>query len=99
MAIPLLASSPVKVVKNKVAPPFRKAEFDIMFGEGISHTGELVDYGADLNILEEEWRMVQLWRCQDCPGPRCRQGLYEGAPDVADEIEAKIRAALKEKID
>ena len=51
----------VKVVKNKLAPPFRKAEFDIIYGEGISKTGELIDLGVDLDILKKKRIMVQLW--------------------------------------
>jgi recombination protein RecA len=89
----------VKVVKNKVAPPFRKAEFDIMFGEGISHTGELVDYGADLNILKKSGAWYSYGDAKIAQGRDAAKVYMKEHPDVADEIEAKIRAALKEKID
>ena len=59
----------VKVVKNKVAPPFKQAEFDIYFNEGISRIGEIVDIGVDKGHYRKIRRVVQLWRQQDRPGP------------------------------
>ncbi len=83
----------VKVVKNKVAPPFKQVEFDIMYGEGISKNGEIIDMGVDNGIVEK----AGSWFSYD--GERLGQGrenakrfLLEN-PDVADEIEHKIRVA------
>jgi len=84
----------VKVVKNKVAPPFREAEFDILYGSGISHEGELVDLGAELGIIEKSGA----WYAVD--GDRIGQGrentkdFLRDHPDVAETIERKIRARL-----
>ena len=88
----------VKVVKNKVAPPFRKAEFDIMFGEGISRAGEIIDLGADLGIIKKKRFMVQLQR-----KPKLGQGrdaskqVIQDNPELAEELEGLIFAALKEQ--
>jgi recombination protein RecA len=84
----------VKVVKNKVAPPFKEAEFDILYGSGISKEGELVDMGADLGIIEK----LGAWYSYD--GERIGQGrenardLLKANPKLADEVEQKIRAKL-----
>jgi recombination protein RecA len=82
----------VKVVKNKVAPPFKQVEFDIMYGVGISKVGELVDLGVKANIVEKSGS----WYSYD--GNRIGQGreaaktFLTANPDVADKIEAAIRA-------
>ncbi len=84
----------VKVVKNKVAPPFREAEFDILYGTGISKEGELVDLGADLGVIEK----LGAWYSYD--GERIGQGrenardLLKANPKLADEIELKVRAKV-----
>ncbi len=79
-----------KVVKNKVAPPFKEAEFDIMYGEGISRTGEIVDLGVKLDIIEKTgaWYTVEENRIQGRDG--VKQYLIDH-PDVCDRIEAQIR--------
>ncbi|MDX2164052.1 MAG: recombinase RecA [Gammaproteobacteria bacterium] len=81
----------VKVVKNKVAPPFREAHFEILYGEGISHEGEIIDLGAQLNIIEKSgaWYSYQgekIGQGKD----NVRQFLKEN-PKIAEDIEAKIR--------
>ncbi len=87
----------VKVVKNKLAPPFRQAEFDIYFNEGISRAGEIVDLGVDKKIIEK----AGAW--YSYAGQRIGQGrdnareFLKGKPDVAKEIEEKIKEAIKEK--
>jgi recombination protein RecA len=87
----------VKVVKNKVAPPFREAEFDILYGSGISKEGELVDMASEHNIIEK----LGAWYSYD--GERIGQGrenardLLKANPTIADEIEAKLRAKLAAK--
>jgi len=85
----------VKVVKNKVAPPFREAEFDILYGSGISKEGELVDLGSELSVIEK----LGAWYSYE--GERIGQGrenardLLKANPKLADEIEQKIRAKLQ----
>ena len=71
----------VKVVKNKVAPPFKQVEFDIMYGEGISKMGELVDLGVEGQHRREVGRLVLLRRPAHRPGPRERQGVPQGEPE------------------
>jgi recombination protein RecA len=87
----------VKVVKNKVAPPFRKAEFDIMFGEGISKTGELVDIGAELNIIKKSGSWYSYNDTKLAQGREAAKECLRDNPELADEIEAKIMEALKRK--
>ena len=85
----------VKVVKNKVAPPFRKAEFDIMFGEGISKIGELIDLGADLNIVKKSGSWYSYNETKLGQGREAAKDRLRDNPELAEEIEAKIMEALK----
>ena len=79
-----------KVVKNKVAPPFKEAEFDIVYGEGISKVGEIVDLGVALDIIDKggAWFTVGETRLQ---GREAVKEYLKANPDVSDEIEQKIR--------
>lgn len=87
----------VKVVKNKVAPPFRKAEFDIMYGEGISHEGEIVDLGADLNIVKKSGSWYSYNDTRLGQGRDAAKQTLRDNPELADELEKLIFDALKEK--
>lgn len=87
----------VKVIKNKVAPPFRKAEFDIMFGEGISKNGELVDLGADLSIIKKSGSWYSYNEAKLGQGREAAKDCLRDNPELADEIEDKIMEALKAK--
>lgn len=89
----------VKVVKNKVAPPFRKAEFDIMFGEGISRTSEIIDYGADFGILKKSGSWYSYGDDKIAQGRDAAKQYMKEHPEVAAEVEAKVRQAMKEKGD
>ncbi len=86
----------VKVVKNKVAPPFRRAEFDIMFGEGISRSSELIDLGVELNIIAKSGSWFSYNGTKLAQGREAAKRILEDTPELADEIEAKISAALAE---
>jgi len=87
----------VKVVKNKLAPPFRKAEFDIMFGEGISKVGELIDLGADLGIIKKSGSWYSYNDTKLGQGRDTAKECLRDNPELAEEIEAKIMAELKKK--
>ena len=80
----------VKVVKNKVAPPFKKAEFDLMFNEGISRSGELVDLGVAKGILQKSGSWFSYNGQKLAQGRDAVKKLLQENPDLADEIEAKI---------
>ncbi len=87
----------VKVVKNKVAPPFRKAEFDIMFGEGISRAGEIIDLGADLGIIKKSGSWYSYNETKLGQGRDASKQVIQDNPELAEELEGLIFAALKEK--
>jgi recombination protein RecA len=84
----------VKVVKNKVAPPFKQAEFDIMFGEGISKTGELIDYGVKLDIIDKAGAWFSYNDQKIGQGRENSKVFLKDNPLIAKEIEEKILAAL-----
>jgi recombination protein RecA len=84
----------VKVVKNKVAPPFREAEFDLIYGEGISRLGSLVDLGATHKVVEKSGAWYAFGGERIGQGRENAKRFLQENPAVADEIEAKLRAAL-----
>jgi recombination protein RecA len=86
----------VKVVKNKVAPPFRSAEFDIVFGEGISKTGEIIDMGVELNIVQKSGSWFSYNSDKLGQGRDAVKQLLTDNPELANEIETKIREKIKE---
>ncbi len=85
----------VKVVKNKVAPPFRKAEFDIMFGKGISRSGEIVDLGSDLDVIKKSGSWYSYGETKLGQGRDAAKKCIEDNPELAEELEGLIFAALK----
>jgi recombination protein RecA len=86
----------VKVVKNKVAPPFRKAEFDIMYGEGISKIGEILDLGADFGVIKKSGSWYSYGDQKLAQGRDATKALLQQNEALRNEIEEKVRAALKE---
>ena len=86
----------VKVVKNKVAPPFRAAEFDIVFGEGISKVGEIVDMGVELGIVQKSGSWFSYGSDKLGQGRDTVKQLLHDNPELATEIENKIREKVKE---
>lgn len=85
----------IKVTKNKVAPPFRRAEFDIMFGEGISRTGEIIDLGVELGIIKKSGSWFSYEGSKLAQGRDAAKAVLADNPELADELEAKIMEALK----
>jgi len=87
----------VKVVKNKVAPPFRKAEFDIIYGQGISRVGEIVDLGSDLNIIKKSGSWYSYNDTKLGQGREAAKDCIKDNPELAEELEGLIFEALKTK--
>lgn len=87
----------VKVAKNKVAPPFRKAEFDIMYGEGISRSGEIIDLGAELGIIKKSGSWYSYNETKLAQGRESAKEVIKDNPELAEEIAGLIFQALKEK--
>jgi recombination protein RecA len=84
----------VKIVKNKVAPPFRQVEFDILYGEGISKVGEIIDLGVEHNIIKKSGSWFSYGETRLGQGRDSVKALFNDNPDLMDEIENKIREAL-----
>ena len=87
----------VKIVKNKVAHPFRKAEFEITFGEGISHVGEIVDLGVELGIIKKSGSWFSYGETRLGQGRDAVKRVIKDNPELTAELEEKIAAALKER--
>lgn len=85
----------VKVVKNKVAPPFKTAEFDIMYGEGVSKIGEIIDIGVDYEIIKKSGSWFSYEDTKLGQGRDAVKAVLKDNPDLMDELEVKIREALK----
>ncbi len=84
----------VKVVKNKVAPPFKKAEFDIMYGGGISKVGEIIDLGVDLNVINKSGSWFSYGETRLGQGRDAVKGIIADNPELMEELEQKIKDAL-----
>lgn len=87
----------VKIVKNKVAPPFRKAEFEITFGEGISHIAEIVDLGTELGIIKKSGSWFSYEDAKIGQGRDAVKRMLKDNPELCEELEAKIAEALKNR--
>jgi len=88
----------VRIVKNKVAPPFRTCEFDLMFGEGISKLGEIIDLGVDLEVIRKSGSWFSYGETKLAQGREALKQLLRDNPELTEELEGKVRAALKEKM-
>lgn len=85
----------VKIVKNKVAPPFKKAEFDLMYGEGISKTGEIIDLGVEFEIIKKSGSWFSYGETKLGQGREAVKNLLKDNPELSEELEIKIREKLK----
>jgi recombination protein RecA len=89
----------VKVVKNKVAPPFKTAEFDIMYGEGVSKTGEILDLAVEFDIIKKAGSWFSYGETKLGQGRDAVKSLIKDNPELAEELEAKIKVHIKELAD
>jgi recombination protein RecA len=85
----------VKIVKNKMAPPFKKAEFDIVYGEGISRVGEIIDLGVEYDIIKKSGSWFSYGESKLAQGREAVKALLTDNIELCEEIEAKIREALQ----
>ena len=85
----------VKIVKNKVAPPFKKAEFEIRYGEGISKVGEILDMGVELNIVKKSGSWFSYGETKLGQGREAVKEVIKDNPELAEELEVKIMDAIK----
>ena len=85
------------MVKNKVAPPFRKAEFDILYGEGISKSGEIIDLGVQFNIIKKSGSWFSYGDTKLGQGRETVRNLIIDNPELANELETKIMEAISGK--
>jgi recombination protein RecA len=85
----------VKIVKNKLAPPFRKADFDILYGEGISQVGEIVDIGTDFNIIKKSGSWFSYGETRIGQGRDAVKQILKDNPELYEELKAKVMEALK----
>ena len=87
----------VKVIKNKVAPPFRQSEFDIIFGEGISRVGEIIDMGVEKGVIKKAGAWFSYEDTKLGQGRDAVKALFIENPDLAEEIEQKIKQVLNDE--
>jgi recombination protein RecA len=87
----------VKIVKNKLAPPFRKADFDILYGEGISQLGEIVDLGTDFNIIKKSGSWFSYGETKIGQGRDAVKQILKDNPELYDELKSKVQEALKKQ--
>ena len=85
----------VKIVKNKLAPPFKKADFDILYGEGISQLGEIVDLGVDFDIIKKSGSWFSYGETKLGQGRDAVKQIIRDNPELSDELRSRITEALK----
>jgi len=88
----------IKVVKNKVAPPFKQCEFDIIYGEGVSKDGEIVDLGSELGVIKKSGSWYSYGETKLGQGRDAVKQLFKDNPELAEEIEMKIKELVKPKV-